>query len=449
MQISVDSTGPLERQLKVEVPEARISDAVRSRLRNLSRNTRIDGFRPGKVPMKIVEKRFGGRVRQEVVGEVLRDSFREAVVQEKLRPAGEPKIDPLEAEPGSGLSYTATFEVYPEVSLAALEELVVEQPLCDIDDQDIDRMIETLRSQQKNWIEVERAAVSGDQVRIDLVGTVDGEAFEGGSQEDFEIELGLGRLIDGFEEGLEGAQTGSELELDLQFPEKYPKEELAGKPVKFAVKVKAVMESVLPELDEDFFKKFGVDEGGLEAFRAEVRTNMEREMQQTVRNRTKQNVMDSLVSANSFELPQALVQGEAGRLMQETRQRLMYSGTQPEQLENLDSAMFEQEARRRVSLGLMIAEIVNTNELSAEPAKVRARIETMASSYEDAEAVVKWYYDNPERLSEIESAVLEDEAVDWVLGRAALAERRYSFDGLMNPRQTDDELVEETGATER
>lgn len=439
MQISVDSTGPLERQLKVQVPEQRISDEVNTRLKHISRNTRIDGFRPGKVPMRIVEKRFGGRVRQEVVGDLLRDSFREALINENLRPAGEPTIDPLEASPGGGLSYTATFEVYPEVTLDAVPELVIERPLCEIEESDVDRMIETLREQQKVWTEVDRAAGRGDQVRIDFRGTVDGTEFEGGSQEDFVLELGLDRLIEGFESGLEGSRAGTERVLELTFPENYGKQDLAGKPVRFEVKVKAVLESSLPELDAAFFEKFGVEGDGLEKFRAEVRSNMEREKAQALRERLKQNVMNALASAQAFELPQALVKSESHRLMHEARQRLQYMGTPADKLEALTDALFEEDARRRVSLGLMVAEIIRANGLSADPAKVRARIESMASSYEDAQAVVKWYYDDPSRLEQIESAVLEDEAVDWVVNKAALSDKQYSFDALMNPRQTEED----------
>jgi trigger factor len=447
MQISVDSTGPLERRLKVEVPEDRIAEEVAARLKRLSRNSRIDGFRPGRTPLKIVEKRFGGRVRQEVVNDVVRDSFREAVVQQKLRPVSQPQIDPIAADPGCGLSYTATFEVYPELSLAHFSELIVERPVCDIEASDIDKMIESLRHQQRTWEPVDRAAGSGDRVIVDFVGRVSDKEFSGGRQEDFAIELGAHRLLEGFEDGLVGVRAGEERVLDLRFPDDYPRSELAGQPVRFDVVVKSVERPRLPELDPDFFKKFGVEDGVLETFRAEVRKNMEREKEQALRNRLKNNVVYALSSVEGLQLPNVLVSNECERLSQETRRRLLQVGAPAEKIEGLTKEMFETEARRRVALGLTLAEIVRTNALAADAAKVRSRVEAIASSYEDPDAVVKWYYENPAQLGQIESAVVEDEAVDWVLERVRLAERKYAFDDLMNPGQTDSQRLAELKRT--
>ena len=437
MDVSVDTTGPLERRVTVQVPEAQIASAVQERLKSLSRTTRLDGFRPGKVPIRVVERRFGPAVRQEIVGEVLQRSFSEAITQKELRPAGEPTIDPVSAEPGSGLSYTAVFEVYPEISLEAIDTLEVTRPVCTIDDADVDKMIETLRQQRKSWNDVERAAIDGDRLTIDFKGFVDGEEFEGGSHEGFAVEIGSSGLIDGFDTGLIGATAGQDLTLELKFPADYSKEELADKPVKFEVSVKSVGESVIPELNDEFFSAFGVSDGGMDAFRIEVSGNMEREKEQRLRNQTKQRLMDALSEAIKVELPKAMVGHDAQHQCKEMQQRMLMQGAPQERVEKLQPELFQEESKRRVALGLIISEIVKTAGLSAEPSKVRGIIESAASSYEDPAAVVKWYYEDPSRLAEVESGVLEDVAVDWVIERSKVTDETVSFDALINPRQTE------------
>lgn len=436
MQVSVNSTGTLERQVSVEVPEDRISGKVAEKIVHLARTTRVDGFRPGKVPRKVIERRYGAQVRQEVIGEVLQMSFQEALQQESLRPAGEPTIDPLEAEPGAGLRYTATFEVYPEVSLAAAESLAVEKPVCEIATADVDAMVEKLREQRKQWQPVERAAAQGDRLTVDFTGYMDGEAFEGGAAEDFSIEIGAGQLIEGFEDGLVGKAAGDAVTLELSFPEDYGREEMAGKPVRFEVTVKDVNETVLPPLDEAFFESFGVTEGGLEALRTEVRGNMEREKEQALRARLRDNLMTALAEAVTLDLPKALIASESQRMAGEMRQRLGMQGIPEEHLGSIAADHFTEQAERRVKLGLIIAEIIQTNGLSADPAAVRERIEALAAGYEDPAAVMNWYFEDRRRLGEIESAVLEDAACDWLLEKATVTERNVSFDGLMNSGQT-------------
>ncbi len=439
MQVSVETTGPLERQVKVNVPEARINEQVADRLKSLARTTRIDGFRPGKAPLRVVEQRFGERVRQEVVGELLRSSFRDAVVQERLRPAGDPMIDPLQSNPGQGLSYTATFEVFPEVSLATLEGMAVERPTCEIAPADVERMIDTLRRQQRTFDDVARPAQRGDRVVVDYKGYIDGEPFSGGEQADAPIELGAGRLIEGFEDGLVGASAGEHRTLDLKFPDAYPAEQLAGKAARFEVDVKAVAESRLPALDDAFFALYGVQAGGEEAFRAEVRRNMEREKQQALRSRMRSNLQQALHGVLQFEVPRALVASEAQRLLQGLRQRFSMQGASPDQLAGLQPEIVEGEARRRVMLGLVVAEVIKVNSLRADPAQVRAQVEMLAASYESPAEVVKWYYADPSRRADIEATLLEDQALDWILGRAAVTERSLQFDALMNPVQTANE----------
>jgi trigger factor len=435
MQVSVSSNGPLERRLTIQIPEDRISDAVQSRLKNISRTARLDGFRPGKAPFRLIEKRFAGQVREEVVGEELRRSFAEAVNQEKLRPAGQPVIEPVTSEPGQGLSYTATFEVYPEISLAPVSGLAVQRPACVIGDADLEKMIDTLRKQRRIWKIVERAAAKGDRVDIDFKGTVDGHDFTGGSAEGFEVEVGAGRFIAGFEEGLLGKTAGMH-GLDVQFPADYHRKELAGKQAHFEVKINSVAEPMLPELDAEFFKGFGVGAGGFEAFRAEVRRNMERERDQAVRNLTKQRVLDALMQANTVELPKVLVETEAHRMLHEARHNLERQGVPRDRLAGMSDAVFHEQASRRVALGLIMGDIIARNSLKVDPARVRATVDTIAAAYDEPSAVVKWYFEDRQRLADIEMSALEDQAIDWVLERAQVTEQSTPFDDLMNTGQT-------------
>lgn len=437
MQVSVVNTGALERRVEVQVPEDRIASQVQERLKKLARSTRIAGFRPGRAPLKVVEQRFGGQVREEVVGEVLQTSFREAVLKENLRPAGDPTIGPFEARPGEGLSYTATFEVFPEIKLDRITDLPVDKPVCEATAADVDRVIESLRAQNPIWDAVERPAAAGDRVVISYRGLVDGAEFEGGSREHVPVELGAGGLLAGFEEGLIGASAGEQRTLNLRFPDEFGRAQLAGRDVIFEVQIESVLQRRLPELDEGFFEKFGVEQGGLEAFRAEVRRNMEREMAQALRLRLRQNLMQALYDANPVEVPRALLASEGQRLYQDLRRRFEQQGMPPAQLEGFSPEVVQDEARRRVTLGLIVAEIVRANALQADPGRVRERVEAAAASYEDPGAVVKWYYEDRRRLAEVESAVLEDAALDWLLERAKVTERALSFDALMNPGQTD------------
>jgi len=432
MQVSVETTSALERRMTVTVPEEKIDEAVESRLKNLARTVKIEGFRPGKVPFKVVKQRYGGQVRSEVVSEVLQSSFVEAVGQEQLRPAGSPAIDAKPITPGQGLEYTATFEVYPELSLAPLEGVEIKTPSCEVGEADIDHMIETIRKQHQDWEAVERAAADGDQVTIDFTGTIDGEPFQGNQGSDVPIVLGQGRMIAGFEEGLSGAKAGEDKTLSVTFPEDYRATELAGKTAEFAVTVKSVEAPKLPEVDEAFAKRLGVASGKVEDLRAEVRSNMEREVAQSQKSKVKQAVMDKLLEINSLEVPQALVDDEAQRLAKQMADNLAQQGANPGDLK-LEPSAFAEQARRRVSLGLILAEIVNAQNLSVEPARLRQAIEEMAAAYEHPEEVVKWYYSDKNRLSEVESIVLEEQVVDWVLDQAKVVEEPLSFQQLMYP----------------
>lgn len=425
--------------MTVSVPEDRIADQVKDRLKELVRTVKIDGFRPGKVPFGVVQKRFGSRVREEVIGEVLRTSFSEALSAEELRPVGEPSIEPGNIEPGNGMSYTATFEVYPAIEIAPVEELKIEKPVCEIGDHDLTKMIETLRDQHKTWNPVGRESADGDQVTIDFEGKIDGEVFEGGTAENFELVLGLGQMIEGFEEGLVGKAAGAETVLELKFPENYQATHLAGKDTEFKVTVKQVAEPVLAELNDEFFAKFGVQEGGEEAFRKEVLENMERERDRALQRQFNTAVLETVAAANELPLPRALIEAETRRMQQQALQSMMQRGAPPENFDPAAMAdMFQKPAEKRVKLGLLMAEMIKTAGITADPAKVRETIESMAASYEDSAAVMKWYYEEPQRLQEIEAMCLEDEAVSWIVGRAEVSEVPISFDDLMNPVQTDD-----------
>jgi len=432
MQVTVEAGAGLERRMRVQVPEDRVSSEIHKRLEDLSRNVRVPGFRPGKVPLKVIRQRYGRQVREEVVGELLQSSFYDALVQEKLRPAGSPTIEPEGADPGQGLTYLATFDVYPEVELPPLENLHIARPQATVTDSDVEAMIETLRRQRRVWTEVERAATAADRVAVDFQGFLDGAPLDKASAEGFPVELDAGRLIPGFEDGLVGALAGETRTLDLVFPEHYQDPELAGRPVSFEVTVRKVEEPSLPEVDDAFAASFGVTEGGAEALRREVRQNMERELAETIRNLTKQRTMEALLEGQDIELPQALVDEEAERALERRRIELSHSGVDPEQA-GLDKEMFRDAARTRVCLGLVLAEVIREHEIRADPQKVRARIEAIASTYEQPEQVIAWYYGDRERLSDIETSVLEEQVVDWILERASVSVEETTFDALMKP----------------
>ncbi len=435
MNINVESTTGLERRMTIEIPEERVSTEVDSRLLSMRQSARIPGFRPGKVPLKIVAKRYGKNVRQEVVGEIVRSSFVDAVAQEKLRPAVPPTIDPLTADIGQGISYTAVFEVYPEIAAQAGEGLNIERTQVEISPTDIDEMIEKLRSQRRAWAEVTRAATDGDRVEVDFDGSIDGVPFDGGKAKDMSIELGLGRMLPGFEQGLNGASAGEEREIELDFPEDYHGKDVAGKHAVFKVTVNKVEEGTLPEIDEDFVKSFGIGDGTPQAFRTEIEDNMRRELGDKLRQQLKEKVMDALLEANQIDIPGGLVSEESEKLLEAKKMEFRYQGMDPETL-GMKAEQFVADARRRVGLGIILAEVIKENNLQADTDLVRERVESIASSYEEPDEVRRFYFGNRERLSEIESAVMEDQVVAWILDKAQVTDVPATFDQIMNPMQT-------------
>lgn len=434
MQVSVESAGGLQRKLTVAVPEDTIEQAVQTRLQNLTRTVKIKGFRAGKVPLKVVKQHYGKQVREEILGEVIQSSFYEAVSREKLRPASSPSINTRQAGDGQGLEYTATFEVYPEIDLADVSTATIEKSVSEIADSDLDEMIDTIRKQQIQWEATDKAAESGDQVTIDFKGIIDGEAFAGGTGQDMAVEIGKGRMIKGFEEGLLGLQIGDEKTLELTFPEEYHAKDLAGKDVKFEIKVKKVALAKLPEIDEEFARKMGVADGSVEKMREDVKNNMQRELDARLKNTLKQAVMDKLLELNKIDIPETLIQQESELLLKQMQSNLMQQGMQQNQLK-MNASMFREQAERRVALGLIMSEIVKQLKIKAEADKVRHYIEDLASSYEKPDEVVKWYYSDRHRLAEVESIVMEEQIVDWVLARARVEEKAVSFKNLMYPEK--------------
>ena len=433
MQVSVEPAEGLKRRMTVAVEEDRIDQVVQGKLKDMSRTVKLKGFRKGKVPLKVIQQHYGAQVRQEVIGDVLQSSFYEAVEQENLRPAGAPDFEPKHMEPGKGLEYVATFEVYPEIELADLSKETVIKPVAEITDADVDEMIETIRRQNMTWEEVDRPAEEGDRVTVDFRGTIDGEPFEGGEGQDMEVVIGEGRLIAGFEDGLKGARAGDELTLDLTFPEDYHARELAGKPVQFAIKVKKVEAPKLPEVDAEFAKMLGVEDGDLDKMREEIRASMQQELDSKLQTRLKEEVMEVLLRSHDFPVPEALVEQEGQVLARQMQENFARQGLKAEDLK-LDPAMFRDQAWRRVKLGLLLAEIVKANDIKVDPERVKARVEEIAAPYEHPEEVVKWYYADPRRLGEVESLVYEDQVVDWVLEHAKVEEKSHTFNEIMNPQ---------------
>ena len=437
MQVSVESTGPLERRLKVEVPEKKIATEVQNRLQSMTKTTRIKGFRQGKVPLKVVQKQYGAKVRQEVISEVMQNSLYEAITQEKLQPATRPELEDFDTEQTEGLVFTAKIEVLPEITISPVEELTIEKPVCKVSDDDIDKMIEIVRKQHRKPEAVEREAVEDDSLVIDFIGRIDGEAFEGGTAKDFSLELGAKRFIEGFEDGLIGARAGDKRVLKLKFPEEYANKALAGKDAVFEVDVKVVNELVLPELDSELFATLGVTEGGLEEFRTEVRKNMERESEQATLTRVKESVMEKLYQANKMDLPTTLVANEVTKLQTQYKSTLLQQGLSEKDIPMGDASMFNEQAEKRVTLQLLVADIIKINGIKVDPAKVRAMIDKAAVGYEDTSEVINWYYSDKNRLAEVEALALEEEVINWIMEKAQVNETELAFDALINKGQTE------------
>jgi len=428
MNVTVESTGALERRMRVEVPIERIESEVDSRLKSVGRTAKIKGFRPGKVPARVVRQRYGKQVRQEVLGEIMQKSYSDAVMQENLRPAGGPQIQ-TEDEDGKTFAFVATFEVLPEVQLKNLDKIKVETPDVEIGESDIDDMLMSLRKQRANWDEAKRKSKEGDRVIVDFTGTVDGEEFQGGSGTEIPVVLGQGQMLPDFEKGLKGIEAGDQKTIKVKFPKDYHAEDLAGKTAEFAINTHRVETEVLPELNDEFAEAFNVSEGGLEQLKKDVRENMEREAKQKIDGDIREQVMNALIEKNPIDVPQALVHEEMHSMQHEAMQRMgIEDHDKAPPMEN-----FKEAAGKRVRLGLLLRQVIADNNISADEAAVRARVEDMCAGYENAEDMVNMYLGNPQVMQQIEPMVVEQKAIDWLLENGKVKKKKVSFKDYMNP----------------
>jgi trigger factor len=427
MQVLLESTSNLGRKMTVELPPERIDPEVDKRLKSMSRNVKVAGFRPGKVPLRIIKQRFGEKVLQEVTNEVLRVSFQEAIAQQALRPAGGPHIEPGGLGEGRGLRYTATFEVYPEFELASVEYLEIKRPVAEVTEADVDDMLQTLRKQRKTWEAVDRPAQEGDQVTVHFKGLIDGQPFEGGEGEDLPIEIGSGRMLGNFEDQLVGVEPGDDRKVQVTFPSDYSKAELAGKTADFDVQVKNIAQPKLPEVDDEFAKSFGVPDGDVDSLRKALKTGMTRELDQKISARVKAQVMDGLLQRNKVQLPETMVQHEIARLRSQAMENFGQSDNS-----RVPDDLFVEEARRRVKLGLIMGEIVRKHELKPDGEKMQKALQTLASGYEDPQQVIDHYRHNRSAMANVEAMVLEDQVVQWVLARAKMIDEAMSFGSVVN-----------------
>lgn len=435
MQVSVEKTSDLSRKMTVRVSEDAIKEKMDARIKSLAREVKLDGFRPGKVPLQVVRKMYGARVRDEITGDLIQSSYVEAIQAEQLKPAGPPQILPSENKIDSeGFEYIADFEVYPEVSLQGLEKMQVDRANGQIEKADIDKTIESLRQQKVEWHTVKRAAVNEDQITFHFSGVCEDESFTNGKVEDYKLTLGAGQMIPGFEDELIGLEAGNSKTFELPFPEQYGNDKLAGKTAQFDVEIVTIEEPVLPEVDADFIKNFGVEDGDLDKFHQQVKTNLENELEQGLKRHTKNSVMDALYAKIELVVPKVLIDQEIEHLKEPYKANAKRQNQNFEDID-LPVEMFEKQAQRRVALGLILAEIVQKNELKVDDDKVRETLENMAKSYDSPEDVIKWYYDDKQRLAELEQMVLEDQAMDWILGQVEVTEQTLSFDELTKQQQ--------------
>lgn len=445
MQVTVETTAGLERKMRVVVPSERIEVQVTEKLKQTAKQAKINGFRPGKVPVREVKRRFGEGIRQEISSEMIQSSYGEALQKEDLNPAGMPKIEEVNMEEGKDLEYTAVFEVFPEIEVGGLENIEVDRLTSSIEEADLEKMIDTLREQRLVYAEVDRASAEKDQLNLDFEGFLGDEPFEGGKAEGTDLVLGSGSMVPGFEDGLAGLKAGEEKDLNLTFPENYQATNLAGQEVLFKIKVNKVSGPELPELNDEFFEQFDVKEGGVEAFRKEVTNNMKRELDSAIKAKIKDQVMDGLGDNNEVDLPQALIDQEVNRMRQEAVQQ--FGGGAQFDPSMLPAEMFSEQAQKRVKLGLIVSAIVDKNSLEANAEKVREAIEEMASTYQEPEEVINYYYSNEQQLSQIQNMVLEGQIVDFVLESAKVTDKTVSYDEAVKretelPAEESDESAE-------
>lgn len=431
MQVSVEATSGLERRITVGVPAEQIDSEVAKRLQDTAKKVRIDGFRVGKVPVKVVKQRFGAGIRQEVLGEIINRTYFEAIQKEAINAAGMPTIDTTKNVEGEDFEYVATVEVYPEIDIPDLSAFAIKKTTATVEDADVEKMVENLREQQAKWEAVDRAAQDGDQVIIDFVGRKDGEEFAGGKAEKQPLVLGSKSMIPGFEDGIVGMKAGEEKVIPLTFPEDYHAEELKGAAVEFTITLHEVKEQKLPELNDEFFKTYGVEEGGLEKFKEEVRSNMERELGNAQKTLVKNQALEALYEAKEVELPKALVADEIENMRGQMIQQFGGAAQKIDAASLLPDSMFEEQARKRVALGLLVGEIIKKEEIRPTEEKVKEAIEQIAATYHEPEAVVQFYTTNREARANIEAMVLEDQVVEHILSKAKVEEEQSTYEKVM------------------
>ena len=432
MQVSVEKTSELSRKMTVSVPEAVVQEKMAARLKSLARSVKIDGFRPGKVPQHVVKKMFGDRVRGEIASELIKATYYDALQDQDLKPAGHPYIEPLDEV--EGFRYTAVFEVYPEISLESVDQLEVVRPVATVNESDVDDMIGKLRAQKQSWHIVDRPAQEHDRLTISFSGASENENFTDGRVEDFQVVCGSKKMIPGFEDNLVGLEAGANKTFTLNFPENYDNTKLAGKIAEFEVDVIKVEEPLLPEIDEDFVKAYGIDDGLVESFRDDVRNNMERELEQALRGKLKSSVMDAIYEKIQLTVPNTLVDMEVESLMKPYIETAKRQKMKLEELK-LPRDVFEGQAKRRVALGLILGEIIQKNAIKLDNNKVRSYVEDIAKSYERPEDVVSWYYSDESRLSDVQQMVLEDQAIDWLVAQAKVSDEVVNFSDVMDRQQ--------------
>lgn len=442
MQVAVETLSGLSRKIKVTVPADQIDNEVMTRLKQQANRVKLKGFRPGKVPFHIVEQQFGDAVRQEVVGDIIRSSFYEAVNQEKLVPAGFPNIQPKAMQPGKPLEYEAVFEIYPEIKFNDLKAIKIEKLTAEVTEQDIDKVLEKLQRQQAQWQEVSRPAQLEDRIIIDFTGSINGEKFAGGAAKEVPLILGSKSMIPGFEDQLIACKAGQELEIKVEFPKEYPHKELADKPAVFAIKVHKVEAAKLPELNDEFARNLDVTDGGINALRKEVRVNMEKELERAAKELVKRQMFKQLIEANPIEVPAALVDREIQAMQQQFKQQMSMQ-TGKKNLPDMPKEAFAEEAKRRVALGLLMSECIKQHDLKADPDRVRSIIDEMSANYDHPEQVIAYYYQNQEHLAQIESLVLEEQAVAKLLEQVQVEEKSTTYDEIVNPKQTNKDINHE------
>ena len=436
MQVSVETLKGLERKVTVSVPTEKVEEEVSLRLRNLARKAKVAGFRPGKVPMHIVTSRFSDGVREEVAREMVQSTLFEALQKNELIPAGLPQVEPEQIESGKDFKYTAVFEIFPQITINELNQDEIELIHCEVKDSDIDDMIKKLQEQNKDWHEVSRDAAQGDKAVIDFKGFVDDVAFAGGSSENYEIVLGSGSMIPGFEDGIIGGKIEEPFDITVKFPEDYNHQELAGKEARFNITIHKVMEGKLPELNDDFVLKFNIKEGGIDALRKDIVDNMVRELERRVSSMNRERIFDKLMEKNTFDLPVALIDKEIEHLKHDMYHRLFGNEhSENETIPDFPRVLFETQATRRVHLGLLFSEYVKVHELVADKARVDAMIEKFASAYESPEELREWYQDSKERRSEVEALVMEDLVAEKISENAKIIKKETSYDEVMNPKK--------------